>query len=193
VILNGASTVADTVTPGTLTFQVPAGARSGPVVINTPAGQSPYNSDRIESWLCVHAFTETWSVEGTVQNIPAAGVVRGTIWPSNDLDDYTVDLVAGQTLSLECHATDPASGTIVSGAILSPFPLDPELRIMAVGPAANLLAYDQNSGPGLSAGLGIGTGSLPFTAPYTGTFQIRVSSFFTWSHGDYLLAIGPGP
>jgi hypothetical protein len=109
------------------------------------------------------------------------------------MDDVTVDLVAGQTLSLECHATDPASGTIVSGAILSPFPLDAEIRVLATGGPGNLLAYDQNSGPGLSAGMGLGTGSSPFTAPYTGTFTIRVSSFFTWSSGDYLLAIAPGP
>ena len=44
----------------------------------------------------------------------------------------------------------------------------------------------------LISGLGLGS-SAPFTAPYTGTFLIRVSSFFTWSHGEYLLAIGPGP
>jgi IPT/TIG domain len=193
VVLNGASTAPETVTPGSITFVVPPGARSGPVVITTSEGQSPPDLDRIQSWLCVRAPDETYAVEGTVAAIPAAGVVKGTLAPATDQDDFTVALVAGQTLSLECHAVDPAAGTFVSGSILALSPVDLEIRIMAAGATALTLAYDQNSGPGLSAGFGLHPANPPFTAPHTGTFVVRVNSFFGWSQGDYFLAIGPGP
>ena len=154
VILNGATVVADVVNAGSLIFQVPPGARSGPVVISNATGQSVYNPDRIESWLCVRAFTETYSIEGTSPTIPAAGVVRGAISPANDLDDFFIDLVAGQTLSLECHALDSGSGNIVSGAILALSPADLEIRISTLGGTGSIICYDQNHGPGLSAGIG---------------------------------------
>jgi hypothetical protein len=193
ILLNGASTTAFAATVCTLQFFVPAGARSGPVQVDCPAGTSVYDSDSIQTWLCIHGYTEIYEVEGTTTPVTTGVLVRGQIFPSNDTDDFVLDLVAGQQIAIEVHAWDAGSGNITASYLLAATPVDPEIRILPPASLSPIFGFDQNSGPGLGAGMGIGSANPPFTAPFTGTFRVRVLSFFGWSHGDYIMAINPYP
>jgi hypothetical protein len=192
VLVNGGSAPAWNVGSGSLEFMVPEGAKSGPVQVQTPLGSSAADPEMVGCWLCVHGFIEIYEIEGQVPAVSPGILVRGQLSIVADQDDVTVDLAAGESIAIECHPWDPGSGNITGGALLEPWPVDPELRILSADGAVTL-AFDQNSGPSLGAGFGLHAGNPPFTAPYAGTYRIRVRAFFGWSWGDYVLAINAVP
>ncbi len=193
VLLNGLSIAPSLVTQGRIEFTVPLNARSGPLNVVAPLGTTAYGGDLVDTFLCVHGFLDMVETEGTIPSVSTGLAMRGSLANGLDTDDVDIDLVAGQSITVEVYALDPFTGRITTSFFLAPSPLDPEIRIVQAGTLGPYLAADQNGGPGLNAMVGGTSPTSAFTAPFTGTFRIRVLAWFSWSSGDYLLVVNPSP
>jgi serralysin len=101
----------------------------------------------------------------TTTGLAPGGSLHDSIEAAGDRDWIAVTLVAGEAYDI-----------LVRGAGASPLD-DPFLRIY--DEAGNLVALDDDSGPGLAAAL---TG---FTATHTGVFYLEVSASLDAGAGDY--------
>ena len=87
------------------------------------------------------------------------------------------------------YCEEPVEQQIRSAYSYAFNPVDPELRIIGGPNFANLYVYEQNDGPGFNALVLDGSPIPAFVAPTSGTYRIRITSWFGWSHGDYLLVV----
>jgi serralysin len=110
--------------------------------------------------------------EPDFQPITPGTPVTGHVDPGNDLDYYTVNVVAGQTYVISMNGTGP-------GAM-------PDPQIFLYNRSGQAVAADDEGGTGSNA-------LLTFTAAYTGVYYIEAGPWFDNSHagipGDYTLAV----
>lgn len=103
----------------------------------------------------------------------SSSAFSGTLTTVGEADLYEFNAQAGQSLTVSMHA--------VPGSVLDPF-----LAICQDQNCATVLAFDDDSGPGLDA-------QLTFTFPSTGTFFIEASDSNDTSTGDYKFVLHDNP
>lgn len=187
VTVGGMPCQVESVNLNSVRFVVNDGVSSGPVVV-THQGIPVHGAlDDVETFLAITSYVEATLVESTVAETLIPGTTyRGSMDFIADLDDFELSMTQGQVLTFEIYAYDPAGDRIIDTSFLAQGPADMEFRIYNPAiPYAPLLTQ-MNDGPGFNAIIGPGQIVSGFTAPYTGMYRVRVSTFFGWSVGPYL-------
>lgn len=170
---------------GGVQIRLPSDARSGPIGITTPWGTVQGASNALASWCAVVTGVLP---EGTVPT-PVVGrvTVMGTLSPAGSRDAYLLHADAGQEIFVEAYSFDPVTGFIteVTNTVNSYF--DPVVRIKRDGLT---LVQDDDSGPGVSAGIGLGAGANWFVADQTGIFTVEIDTYLSAGGGTYLATFG---
>lgn len=180
------------VVAGRMDFQVPAGARSGPVSITTPFGTSPMDTDRMSAWLTVLQDTMAWEIEGQTPTVTTSTTWFGSLAMNWDHDVYRVQIRANHHYRIEVYAFDALQTRVMTSTFAMGYPVDPDLRLLPAQLSTPILAMDSSSGPGVNAL--IGSSLTPYYTNSQNTYiDVWVLSWFMGSYGDYLLNIVESP
>ena len=132
--------------------------------------------------------TEGNDSTGTADAIPVMGSrVAGIISAISDVDVFVFSAEAGELVTLSIYAgigsySDGFYNHSGYGSALAP---DLEL-LNSVGAVIGTTLYAGTNYSGESVTNGLATSELTFVAPVTGTFYVRVSSFFASGDADHL-------
>jgi|GEM_PF-5983540 hypothetical protein len=184
----GQNIVPDAVGYGSMQFTVPAGARSGPIAVTTPAGSSQLDIDRMCAYVAVIQPQLSFVNEGQIPVSTSSVTYFGTIGNTFDFDVFRFVTKAGHDYRVEVYAWDTEESRIMTSTFAVPYPLDPELRITPGGMSSPILAMDTGSGPGVNAQ--IGNSIAPYYHATTDTtLDVWLFPWFVGSWGDYMLSI----
>ncbi len=188
ITIGGVPCRVDAVFANRIAFFVPEGARSGPVAVHRNGSARTGPPDDVATWVTVAPFDTTRVDETPGPTVLVPGVAhRSAIDFIADVDDYDVFLEEGSVLSLEVYAYDPVGDRVIDSSLFATGPADVEWRLYDPQNLFFPLVTQLNDGPGLNAVTGHASIHPGFPAPWTGTFRIRVGTFFGWSVGDYLI------
>ncbi len=175
---------------GRLDVTLGAGARSGPLRIDTASGASSDDPDRLASWITVipgPVFTPTTAP--SVVTFPCA--IRG--WHSRfSPRRFAVALAPGDELVAELYVFDPVNERVTGDMNPSVPHFDPFLKVLRGTQAPVVVLVDDDSGPSVAARVG-GSGAPRYTSPEGETVIVEVNSYNSQSEGHYLLVLAARP
>lgn len=127
--------------------------------------------DPVEAALTEGATDAADSI-ATIYGMQVGDTFSGTLDVGDAADWVAIDLVAGQTYTIDLQGVDSGSGTLA----------DPYLRLF--DSTGTFVAFDDDSGDGFES-------TLVFDATYTGTYYISAEEYF-FSTGTYLVTVTQG-
>ncbi len=170
-----------------VTFVVPDGAFSGGVEVTCDGETAAGTSDAVDTFLAVTSYQEFMLTESSVvSDLASDTTYRGNMDFVGDMDDFEFTMIQNQVLTFELYAYDATGERIIDTSFLAQGPADMEFRIYNPAVPYFPLLTQANDGPGFNAVIGPGYPVSGFTAPYTGTYRLRITTFFGWSVGQYL-------
>lgn len=173
---------------GLLRAALPAGVLTGHVQIRNATGTfSEVAADDYSSNLFIWGATGFEDPAPSSEPILSGDSKIGAITATFELDLYTINLVAGDAVSIRAYPYDPTTGQVLRGALFSPTTLDPEVLVQNTN-GQGLFTTDVHSGPGYSAEIG-GPQVARWIVPTTQTYQIAVRAWFYLSAGSYVLDV----
>lgn len=193
VTLNGLPCTVLSATPTEIIVVIPAGARSGILIVTTPLGSSTTNPDVLPAWFAVTQDFQSLPPFGPVL-VTTAATIAGEILAPGGTETIHISCSVGEEIFAELYAWDPVGNRITGPQSGPALYFDPELDIIAPQGSGMPVVHDGDSGPSLNAGFGFAHGGSPAcAAPVTGIYAVLVSTYLNSGMGSWLLTLGRRP
>ncbi|MCB9831077.1 MAG: IPT/TIG domain-containing protein [Planctomycetes bacterium] len=168
---------------GRLAAMIPAAAKTGHLrVRNAQNLVSSFDADDYPSY---YVLLSQLAVETLNASYSGSMQIMGDISVTQEIDQFAWSLNAGDVVKVRAFPFDFDNTRVMKGEFFDPAWLDPEVQILP--PVGQAPVIDIHSGPGIAAEIGLAI--PPFVAATTGTYYIRVDSWFFLTQGPYLLDV----
>lgn len=163
------------------------GSHSGGIRVTSDVGQSPDLSYDPKHYVALIGNPTT---ELSQNSTPMDGhySLVGEISSGTDTDTYYVTLEAGEELFVEVMNFDAATYVVnpFSSQNWNTVQLNSHVELRMPGIPIDPIVSNNDGAPGFAAGIGV-VQAQRFVAPFSGDYELTVSSSFSNSQGHYLL------